>query len=132
MRVLLVCLLCVACGDSGGPSIDAPPGGGGIDSGGGPGVVDAGASDVSTSVGDLCATTAFDGGPGSCPGAICCTGVMPYICTLEDDCPGGGGAYVMCNMTSECPGGRICCDTPAMTFCTKPDACAEYGGTVLP
>src|SRR5687768_5764173 len=107
MRLILLALLCVACGDDDGgtPTADASlrdgPTGGGIDAPPGS-AVDAGSADVSSSIGDLCATTAFDGGPGSCPGAICCNSLSPFICTLPEDCPGGTG-FVACDETADCP-----------------------------
>jgi hypothetical protein len=52
--------------------------------------------------------------------AVCCVGV----CRLAEDCP--GGSYLRCVTGSDCDafgGGKVCCDTPAMRFCTKPSAC---------
>lgn len=83
-----------------------------------------------SSLGRLCATSAPDGGPGSCPEGICCTAGGTTICTLASDCPAGPG-YKSCSATSECQG-QVCCSLPQMQFCTKTSACNAYGGTILP
>ena len=94
-------------------------------------VVDAPAAQPDApALGRLCATTAVDGGPGSCPEGVCCSAGGSTICTLESDCPAGPG-YKACNATSECQG-SICCRLPSMQFCTKASACTAYNGMILP
>ena len=134
-RLCLLALLIWGCNDDSqsgrdgpGVTVDAPAGG--VDAS--PGAVDAptGGGDAST-LGELCVTSAIDGGPGACTGGeACCTAAAPYICRLPSDCPGGGG-YVPCSHGSDCQG-SVCCQLPQMTFCTKQNACASYGGTILP
>lgn len=132
----MVLLWALGCGDDddgGTTAFDAPlvlvDGGGGADAP--PVVRDAAAEpDAPSSIGKLCATTAVDGGPGSCAGGVCCNVGGSTICTLPSDCPTGPG-YKSCTASSQCQG-SICCALPAMTFCTKNNVCAAYGGTVLP
>ena len=95
-----------------------------------PPTVDATTADVPSSLGKLCATTAIDGGPGSCTGGVCCNAGGNTICTLPSDCPAGPG-YKSCTASNQCQG-SICCQLPSMTFCTKNNVCSAYGGTVLP
>jgi hypothetical protein len=59
--------------------------------------------------------------------AVCCVNT----CTLADACPTDPG-YLPCTKKADCDrygGGKVCCQTAAMTFCTKQSACA---GTILP
>jgi len=126
-------LLAAACGDDDDtvpPGTDAAVDGGAMD---GPAVVyDAPPGGVDARLGNFCATTAVDGGPGSCdPGTVCCANGST-VCTEPSDCP-GGAQYVTCTTSATCPGGRVCCATAAMgQFCTKTSSCTAYGGTVVP
>lgn len=132
--LVLALLALTACGDDDTPArADAAPGAADaplaiIDAA--PATVDAGVADVPSSLGQLCATTAPDGGAGSCKGSICCSAGGTTVCTLPEDCPTGAG-YKECQHSTECQG-SICCHLPSMQFCTKTAACAAYGGTQVP
>jgi hypothetical protein len=132
-RLLATLLLLVACGGDDQPAvpdaaaaIDAPLA-----------VADARPPDAApepdapASLGQLCATTAPDGGPGSCPGGVCCSAGGTTRCTLPDDCPAGGG-YRTCTGGADCQGSICCRVSQTWVFCTKPAACAAYGGTEIP
>jgi hypothetical protein len=77
-------------------------------------------------IGQFCDTLP-EGGPSCVDGLSCCA---DNVCREPDDCAGSSG-YVPCTQASDC-GGKVCCETPSMTFCTKKSACTSYGGTELP
>ena len=60
-----------------------------------------------SSLGKLCATTAIDGGPGSCTGGVCCNAGGNTICTLPSpDVASAGGnseAFLTTSTNSSCP-----------------------------
>ena len=137
-------LALVACGDdSGAPGPVDSAGGGGDSAGGTPdgsggspdggGLIDASASGGGP--GSICVTGANPGEFGSCMDPlVCCLGDNS-VCAEEAECP-GGNMFVSCTSTAGCEaifgGGRICCQTTPMTFCTRQNTCTGLGGTVLP
>ena len=76
-------------------------------------------------IGQFCDTLP-EGGPDCMDGLSCCNNV----CREPADCEGGDG-YLPCDEAADCQG-KVCCQTPQMTFCTKSSSCDSYGGTELP
>jgi hypothetical protein len=127
MRRLCLALLALGCGDDRPPGADAAAADARLAADAPP--PDAGLADAGA-LGRLCATTA-DGGVGSCPpDLVCCSAGGTTICREPADCPAGPG-YRSCEHGPDCQG-SIRCLLGSMQFCTKPSACASYGGTEVP
>lgn len=132
MRWLWIAIFAVGCGNGSTPGPDgAPPAGADARAAADAPPPDAGTGTAdATPLGQLCVTTAADGGPGSCPAGTLCCSAGTTICRLPEDCPAGPG-YKSCEHSPECQG-SICCRLSSMQFCTKSNVCSSYGGVEVP